>query len=172
MTTREKVIVGMMCLTIAYGAFELLSSGPANKKPSKATQNPIGEIRDLVTDISQKLSRNGTGQDDQYIIGLAAKDWAKDPFIHSIQKVVSDAEPVKQKETQVATKATPMEMEYSGYLQVGKVKLAIINGIEYVEGDALGISGYYVRDISAQRVIVGQVNGSNTIRLTLKEVTN
>jgi hypothetical protein len=63
-------------------------------------------------------------------------------------------------------------LSYTGFLEVGPQKLAIINGLEYAQGEALGATGYYVRSISARYVMVGKVNGSDTIRLPLQEAAD
>jgi hypothetical protein len=59
---------------------------------------------------------------------------------------------------------------YTGFLQVGETKLAIINGMEYTQGEALGSAGHYVQNISARRVTIGQVRGADTLHLPLREI--
>lgn len=172
MTTREKIIVGMMCVTIAYGAYELLSSGTPNNKPQSPATDSTAELQSLVTDISRQLSTKGKDQDRKYLVELEATNWSKDPFIQSTQPLRKTLEPPKE-----ASKPAPLsqglpQLSYSGYLEVGSQKLAIINGQEYAKGEALGTTGYYVRSISARHVMVGKVNGSDTIRLPLQEAAD
>jgi len=85
MTTREKIIIGFMCVTIAYGAYELLSSDAAQKKPPGATTNSSLELQNTVAKISQQLVKPETQRDRQYMASSAAVEWPKDPFIQSTE---------------------------------------------------------------------------------------
>jgi type II secretory pathway component PulC len=43
---------------------------------------------------------------------------------------------------------------YSGYIALGQKKMAIINGIEYREGDPLEIEGYVLKSVNAAMVVI------------------
>jgi hypothetical protein len=59
---------------------------------------------------------------------------------------------------------------YTGYLELGKTKLAVINGLEYSVGESLDPNGLYVKSISPHHVVIGKVDGLETIQLPLREL--
>ena len=172
MTTREKIIVGLMCVTIAYGAYELLANGSPKKKPQIPATNSSSELQNLVTDISKQLSGKKGDRGRQYLTELETGNWPKDPFIHSIDPLKKTFDQPKEDLKPTAQAQDLPKLSYSGFLEVGPQKLAIINGLEYAKGEALGATGYYVRSISARHVMVGKVNGSDSIRLPLLEAAD
>ena len=172
MTTREKVIVGLMCATIAFGAYELLSSGSPEKKSLVVSENPTEELNKLVADISKKIAAKNSNKDNQYIIELATDNWTKDPFIQSLKPLTDKLVSETEKQESPVNMETPIGMVYSGFLEVGNVKLAIIDGIEYAEGDALETTGFYVQSITSRYVIIARIDGSETVRLHLREIAN
>ena len=54
-------------------------------------------------------------------------------------------------------------------MQLGNVKMAIINGTEYAVGEAMDDRSFYVKSISPQRVVIGKVDGVETIQLPIQE---
>jgi hypothetical protein len=61
------------------------------------------------------------------------------------------------------------DLHYSGYLQLGAKRMAIINGMEYEEGEMLPASGYFIRSISPKSVVVGKIGESKSHVLPLDE---
>jgi len=172
MTTREKIIIGLMCVTIAYGAYELLSSDAAKEKPPGAATNSTIELQNTVAKISQQLVKEETQHDRQYMASAAAVEWPKDPFIQSTEPLKKTlAAPVEKEKTAPPARDT-LNLFYSGFLEVGELKLAIINGLEYTEGEALETTGYYVRSIAPRHVVIGKVNSTKTIRLPIQETVD
>lgn len=172
MTTREKIILGMMCLTMAYGAYQLLPMGSDQDNPITEMKNSIDENRKLSLEMSKKITDWGSSQEGQYMVELAAADWTKDPFVQSIKPLKSKppAQTDKfQASSAVKTESSFPKMAYTGFMQVGSIKIAIIDGIEYSEGDALGTTDYYVSRITAREVIIAKIKGSETIHLPLQE---
>lgn len=159
-----------MCITIVYGAYELMSGDVVKSTPQAAKGNPTEELRRFITDISSKLVNEQVGQQYQYMVEQAGMNWNKDPFIQS-------TDPLKQELKSAVVEPGKPEPEtnvklfvYSGFLQAGNTKLAIINGMEYGPGDALGNTGYYLKHISIDQVVINKLEGLETIRLPLKEI--
>jgi hypothetical protein len=170
MTKREKIIVGIMCLTVLYGAYDLFVY---RKKPRPtATQpsaNPIAELKSFVAEVTQKLINEKVSSEYSYMISQAGAKWTKDPFIASV-------EPLKKQQT---IEEAPQEeivppirsgFIYTGYLELGPTKLAVINGLEYSVGESLDADGLYVKSISSHHVVIGKVNGLETLQLPLREL--
>jgi hypothetical protein len=169
MTTREKIIIGLMCVTIAYGAYELLSSDASTDKPQNITTHSITELQNTVAKLSQQLVKGDAKQDSRYKANSAAVEWSKDPFIHSTEPLKKTLEAPAEKEKAAPRDHNSINLTYSGFLEVGQLKLAIINGLEYTEGEALETTEYYVRSIAPRHVVIGKINSPKTIRLPLQE---
>ena len=172
MSTREKIIVGLMCLTILYGAYEVLSSGSSKSRPAATNELTGNDLTNFVAEISKKLTTTNSERNNADAVLRAVSEWTKDPFIQSVQPLAAKPD-VQISPKKKVKKSTPaLNLSYSGFLQVGDVRLAIIDGLEYAEGDAIGATGYYIRSISEQRVILGQISGKEIVRLPLQEAVN
>jgi hypothetical protein len=162
MTTREKIIVGLMLLTVGYGAVELLlpraKGGPSTSLPAQSAEGLtvfINKVADAV--------KVGNADAGPMFIQKAEAAWKQDPFM-----VIRKAAP------QVADKAAskgPLKpvpnMTYSGFLEIGAKRLAIINGMEYEAGDRLGTGGFTVKSVLPTKVIMTSSQGE--IALPLQE---
>ena len=172
MTKREKIIVGVMCLTIVYGAYELLGTRGSKKStaPAATTQvNPTDETRKFVTDMTQKLVAERRGAEAQQAVKEASSEWTKDPFLQSTAPLESKSSgSAPQKQSSEKTAPAPA-FAFTGFLQTGNTQLAIINGMEYAVGDTIGTSGYYLESISPEGVVIGATNGEK-IQLPLSEM--
>ncbi|MDA8138958.1 MAG: hypothetical protein M0036_09930 [Desulfobacteraceae bacterium] len=168
MTTREKIIVGVMCLTIAYGAYDLMGPRASKKPNAKPESNTMEEQRKFAAEVTQKMASGKLSQAYQYLVQQAGADWTKDPFIPSTQPLKQQAPSAQSAEKKDQESKKPMFV-FTGFLQLGETKIAVINGVEYAVGDSLGVDGYYLRSVSADKVVIGRTDGSETIHLTLNE---
>ena len=66
--------------------------------------------------------------------------------------------------------AGPPSLVYTGYIEVGAQRLAIINDMEYTSGDAIDVQGHYVRRIQPHQVEIGKLKAPDTIILKLTEL--
>lgn len=171
MTTREKIIVGLMCLTILYGAFELFGnkSNKSNKsnKIVKST-NPAKELKDFAESVTKKLIDEKVSDEYRYLITQAANEWNKDPFIHSITPLRKQLLLPSMPQKPTGDSLTQNYI-YTGYLKLGSKKLAVINGREYAEGESFNTKGLYIKYIYPNKVVIAKVNGPETIQLPLTE---
>jgi hypothetical protein len=172
MTKREKIIVGVMCVAIVYGAYELLGTRGSKKStaPAATTKvNPEDETRKFVTDMTQKLVAERMRTEDQHAVNQASSEWTKDPFIQSTAPLESkssgSAPPKQPNDVSIAAPA----FAFTGFLQMGDMQLAIINGLEYAVGDTIGTNGHYVESISPEGVVIGTTDGEK-IQLPLSEI--
>ncbi len=159
-----------MCLAILYGAFDLfVYRNKPRYSPPAPSANPINELKSFVAEVTQKLVSEKVSSEYSYVITQAGANWTKDPFIPSVA-------PLKK---QLTVETTPQEQVveqrsdgfiYTGYLKLGSTKLAVINGMEYSVGESLDSNGLYVKSISPHHVVIGKVNGLETIQLPLREL--
>jgi hypothetical protein len=171
MTTREKVIVGVMILTVIYGGYTLFFSAEPAVTTQTARVEPVADLQKFVIDVAQKLQSSQPSETDTHNLEQASRNWQKDPFLRSVAPLKAELErslPVEVVKEKPASVETP-DLRYSGFLQMGAKRMAIINGMEYEEGEMLPASGYFIRSISPKSVVVGKIGNSKSHVLPLDE---
>ena len=162
MTNREKIILGAAVLALGVGAVELLlpraKTDPFQQPQS--TENVTAFIA-KVADATQNLGAEATTT----LIRKAESAWKQDPFA----EIPKPSAPVVE-EKQTKTDRPLPNLAYSGYIEVGDRRLAIINGQEYTTGDTLDPGGFTIKSILPTRVtLVSAKGGSAPIVLPLQE---
>jgi len=171
MTTREKIIVGVMCLTIAYGAYELIGQNNGKKRMvSTPKTSPMEELRGFVAEVTQKMVKEKMADEYQHMVERAGATWVKDPFIPSSAPLNDQPAPPAGREPSAEAPSQGPELAYTGYLQLGDRRLAVINGMEYTTGESIGTRGYYIKSIRPDMVVIGHVREPETIQLTIEEM--
>jgi hypothetical protein len=154
MTTREKIIVGLMLLTVIYGVYTVFFEGKGGT-PEIATISATKELENLNSFITKvaEASKSGLSEEDKYIIELAEAEWKQDPLILAELKDRPESE--IKKAAQVTKLSIPdLNISYTGFMQMGDIKFAIINGVEYATGDRLEQGDYILRSITPSRVVI------------------
>jgi hypothetical protein len=154
---RQIIILVIAALFILYAAYEYLIAGPAAKK-AKAVANPA-QINTFVSDLQGDLIKDIVAGVDSYIIGMAEKDWQRNPFW----------ERSSYKEWAAREGGAGAKIIYSGYVDSGKKKLAVINGFEYRIGEQLEMEGYVLKGITPSKVILLNKNTGSEIEITIQE---
>lgn len=149
---RELIILGVMVIVIAFGAYEFFSSKKKAAQPDMTAQK-TAELNTFVASLNADLGKGGATSASDTIYLHAAKEWQQDPFVDSSAynawaKISATA---KGGPAAVPQKA---EFAYNGYLMAGKQKIAVINGMEYKEGEALDIRGFVLKSISPEWVVI------------------
>jgi hypothetical protein len=168
MTTREKIIVGIMCLAIIYGAWELIGYRKKDAATTPENENLVAQARSFISDLSKKVVSEKVPDGYNYIVNQVGENWSRDPFLMQSGALSTQKETEKPAEPEKTIEPVPVFI-YSGYLQVGDSKLAVINGLEYAVGESLNIDNYYVKSISPLKVFLAQTNGSKTLELPMQE---
>ncbi len=164
MPRRQKLILLVMIVTMAYGVFELFFAPPSKKglvdqgAESKA-------LNKLIIEISETLAKESVTESDLYILSKAQAEWGGDPFLASVPANKPDA--AKKQEPSEGDEKVPFT--YSGYVDMGKKKLAIINGVEYEIGEELRSAGYIVERIESTRVILKGKQKSERLIVPIRE---
>jgi hypothetical protein len=155
MTNREKIIVGLMLLTVAYGVYAVFFEGKTTKPPEITAFSATDQLESLSAFITKvaEASKAGLSKEDQYIIQQAEAEWKQDPLI--IAELTDRPESELQKAQQVTKVSIPdLNVSYTGFMQMGDRKFAIINGVEYTSGDRLEQGDYIVRSITPRQVVI------------------
>ena len=157
MSNREKIIVGLMLLTVAYGIYALFFEGKG-----KSSTAPIGAVsatkqlenlNAFITKIAE-ASRAGLSEEDKYIIARAESAWKQDPLTTVELTDRPEDEINRQKKQIIQTTGPQLNVSYTGFMQMGDKKFAIIDGLEYTAGDELVQGGFKVRSITPRQVVI------------------
>jgi len=166
MEKREVIILGIMAVVVLYGAFTLLV-GKSDKKTMLATALSSSELKTITSDLAVTLSKDILSPGEAYAIVRAETEWLRDPFYER----KSYRELLQSKETARATVDTGKKttFNYTGYLEFGGRKMAIINGLEYTNGDGLETKGYFLRNISPAKVTIENIDSKQKIEVPIEE---
>jgi len=169
MTSREKIIVGLMLLTVVFGVYTVFFEDKG-EAPGQVPINPTKELESLnpfITKVAE-ASKAGLSNEDKYIIKLAKAEWKQDPLISVELKDRPESDIKKPKPVPVST--PDLKMAYTGFMQMGDIKFAIINGLEYATGDRLEQGDYILRSITPSRVVIVSTGpGKESHTLPLEE---
>jgi hypothetical protein len=155
---RQIIILAIATLFILYAAYEYLVAGPAAK--AKAVANPA-QINSFVNDLQSDLIKDIVAGVDSHIIGMAEKDWQRNPFW--------ERSSYKEWAAREGGTGTSSKIIYSGYVDSGKKKLAVINGLEYRIGEQLEIEGYVLKSVTPLMVILLNKNTGSEIEIPIQE---
>lgn len=166
MTLREKIIMAVAGIALLYGAYELgLKKFFVGFGGQAARQESAGVETTLSGFTTQIAAQAGTGNltdREQYIIDHRNSRWEKDPFVSGETMAASG-----NSEGSQAGSGAPdgKSFVYSGYIAVGDVRLAVINGREYKEGERLIDGKHVLRRIQPARVVLSGGGGEIIVKL-------
>ncbi len=158
---REKIILGIMGAVIVYAVYYFLFAGPPGA-PTVAVKGPgSADSARMMTEIANILKKDDKAEPDAYVIARAESNWEADPFLKGVLVTAKD---------KPAGAAKGPDIVYSGYVDLGEKRIAVINGNPYEIGDKLEWTGsYYVKQIESTRVIIVDRDNSANIAIPLKE---
>ena len=143
-----------MLLTVIYGVYTIFfeSKGGTQEIAAVSTTQQLEALNSFITKVAE-ASKAGLSKEDKYIIQLAEAEWKQDPLISVVLKDRPESEIQKAK---AMTRVTipDLEVSYTGFMQMGDKKLAIINGVEYAAGDRLEQGDYILHSITPSRVVI------------------
>jgi hypothetical protein len=146
---RQMIILAVMVIAILYGAYELFLA-----KKKGAPVDLAQKSSDLKTFVTGLTTGIGAEKDATALIfSRAEKEWTQDPFLDGqSQKAWAQARVAAQAAAGPGDKK--IEFVYSGYLGLGKKSMAVINGVEYKEGESLETAGFVLKKVSPARVVI------------------
>lgn len=159
---RQIIILVVMGVVVLYGAYEFIFAS-SSRKAGGAVSNST-EINSLVSGLTSELTKDSSEGTNAYVISRAEAEWQRNPFLEKgIYKEWASREGAAGKNVATA------KFIYSGYVDSGKKKMAIINGLEYSAGEKLEIDGYVLRKITNSSVIISNRDTGNEIEITIQE---
>lgn len=167
MTKREKIILTIMFLTIIWGGYVLFFDSKYTSSPKASAIDTIVQDKQIIQNLGSKLAQQKTSDIETYLIESAKNPWTKDPFLSSAENL----HPKRLDNKKAKGKTTPAiaNWVYSGYLEVEGKRLAIINGLEYEEGESLFPAGWYLSRVQKNHVIIAAIGKDTTFSLPLTE---
>jgi hypothetical protein len=148
---RQLIILTVMVLVIIYAAFDFLV--PKKKASTPNMTQKTMELNAFVIDLTTGLAKDTTKNLNDLIFSRAEKEWKQDPFLDA-KSYRSWSETRNPAKVGAAAAAPKIEFTYSGYLEVNRERMAIINGMEYREGEKLDAKGFVLKSVSPARVVI------------------
>jgi len=160
---REIVILVIAGLSVLiFIAYTFLFSNKHKGEKVEAGKESV-KIENVVSGVTDELTKNQLSEFDNFIIKRAHLSWVKDPFL---KRDLYRAWLAKDSKGEGGSS---VKIIYSGYVDTGKQKLAVLNGIEYRIGEELKEEGYVLKNISPSKVIVFDKRAGNNLEITLQE---
>jgi hypothetical protein len=156
MSKREKIIIGVMVFSILFALVYFLT--PTLTGREEKTGDQYSGSEKIIQEIATELKKVAASPNENYIIARAEAAWAKDPFYRKIQPA-----PVK-------AAAGTQEIVYSGFVDMGEKKFAVVNGSTYQVGDKLDFGGsFYLKSVEPSRVVIVDKQNQRNIVIKLKD---
>ena len=159
MSKREKIIVGVMVFSILFALVYFLSPAITGQGAKPAEQYTGSEK--IIQEIAAELKKVASSPNENYVIARAEAAWAKDPFYKKVQPVAAKAGPGG---------SGAQDIVYSGFVDMGEKKLAIINGNTYQVGEKLDFgSSFYLMSVEPSRAVIADRQNQRNIVIKLKD---
>jgi len=157
MEKREKIILLLMIVALGYGAYAYLFSGETVTSVKDLVN--MDELNRVKNEVEKKLNEHPLTDLERYRLKLAERAFIKDPFYDRTQDITEEETGI---DTQLPADIT---LRYTGYIAIRGELYAIINDMEYQEGDELDISapGFFVVEITQSKVVVGKQDENGDI---------
>ena len=152
-----------MALSIVYGVYVFFIETPG-KKGAVGQNSKLESLNKFITHVAE-LTKESLSEIDSYIIEKAPQQWAKDPLLSSDSEFQFKAE-----NTEGDVSALRVNIKYTGFLSMGAKNFAILNGLEYEEGEELKKGGFIVHKIYPERVIIVTKGKQEEITIPLEEI--
>lgn len=166
MSLREIIIVSIMLLTMLLGGYlHFVPQSVGNSGKETATASPA---LDFAKEIVSKLGEDTSFSKELLVIRQAEEKWDRDPFV-SAGETPSDTLEKQTLQKEANADGRHPDFVYSGYLQAGENRLAVINGIEYAPGESIDDQGHYIRRIEPDRVVIGTLGTQRNTFISLSE---
>jgi hypothetical protein len=163
-TKREQIIVGIMLLVVVYGVYALFFSSPS-KKALVSNDKELETLNAFIAKVADS-TKAGLTEEQAYMLQKAQAGWKQDPFVSMTAKIQA-----KEEQETIEHSSLKGRIVYTGFLQMGNKRLAIINGMEYETGDRLEPGGFSIRSIHPDRVVLASPDmGKKTFILPLEEM--
>jgi hypothetical protein len=135
-----------MVLSVIYGVYVMFFESPKQTTSfGGGGQRELEALNTFITKVADK-TKSGPSERQAYVLQKAQTTWKQDPLVQlEVQKVKAETGPAPVLDARV---------QYTGFLEMGDTRLAIISGMEYEIGDRLEPGGFVIRRILPNHVVV------------------
>ncbi len=161
MQKRQIVLLVLMALAMAYGAYELFLR-PLVKEPYEASKVEVEEARKLSETMSQSMKEVRLGEGESYVLEAASSRWSRNPFYAWPAREDNGDDPLPDEERE--------PLFYTGFLEMGGKRLAVINGLEYRVGEDLAGGRFVVQRITSGNVTLQSRKSQLEITIPYEDV--
>jgi len=156
MTKREKVLLGVMgaAALVAAGVFVLTGPGKgARTGPDKT----VAAAKSNAEAQAKAVRDAGANAFETHVADMALRPWSTVVFYDKALDIKTDA-----------GKGELMPA-FTGYVELGALRLAIIDGYEYREGDELETGGFLVDEVKPTQVTLRGIDTGKLLRLPYQD---
>ena len=151
MNSREKKLSGLVLLAALAACVDWVWSNwtPSEAAPAAASpETAPAEARQVVGEVNAAISGMGGVRNDVMMLALSERKIRNDPLA---------SPPDSESDAAAADKG----LACSGFIEMKGLRLALIGGLEYAQGDAVESTGEIVRSISPERVELENPSNGN-----------
>jgi hypothetical protein len=159
---RQIIILVIAALFVVYAVYDYLIAGPASRKSETAVK-PV-EINSSLSGLTNDLLKDNLAEVNAYIIGRAEANWQNNPFWER-----DSYKEWAAKEGAIDSSGSSTKIVYSGYVDTGKKKIAVINGLEYRLGEPLEMEGYILKSIMPSKVLILNKHTGTEVEIPIQE---
>jgi hypothetical protein len=164
--TREKIIIGIAALGVLYAGYVYLIEPAMNKTKTTDKKQEISAPAP-VNSVKNDVIKDADAGRQEYIIARAEANWKKNPFVD--RKSSSYKEWASIQRAAAASSGGAGKIVYSGYVDAGTKKIAIIDGLEYQAGDQLEMEGYVLKQVTPFQVLILNKNTGIEAEIPISE---
>jgi hypothetical protein len=161
---REKVILAIAALAVIYAGYVYLISPAMNKAK---TTDQRQEISTPASSLKSDLIKDAEAGTQEYIIARAEANWGKNPFVDRSSSSYKEWASIQRAAS--VSSGSAAKIVYSGYVDAGRQKIAIIDGLEYKTGDQLEMEGYVLKQITPFQVLILNKNTGSEVEIPISE---
>jgi hypothetical protein len=152
LSRRQIIILGLMVLVVLYGLYSLVGVSRTKKATEEDVTQKVTELKTFINTVTMAMGKESQTPVDTYITSMAKAVWQNDPFLE--RKSFREWAKLKEPGKEEGAGAKKIVFNYTGYIEAGKRKLAIINGAEYGIGEPLDVEGYVLKAILPSKIVV------------------
>lgn len=153
---REFIFLALAGLALAYFLFDYFVL-PSLKKPAAVVEAEKVDIQKLLGEMGEYARKDGSVDNIIYTVSRAELTWPRDPFLNEDLASAASVESQKTK------------FNYTGFIMLGKRRLAVINGIEYQVGESLTTEGFVVKIINPNDVVLEDSINKSRLSIPIQE---
>lgn len=155
MTTRERMLIGAMAVAAAWGGGTLGLDAFRRHRDSGTALLRKAEIQAFADAYHEKARGLRLSGGERRALDQAAADWAASPFIDRASLATAVENPVEQ-------------FAYTGFIQAGARRFAIVNGREYRPEETVAQTDFRVESIHADHVVLVSASGGRRLTIAMQ----